>query len=296
MDFFFFLHLRCDLIPVLLDSKPHTSVFAKNGVMRLGNYNSKLVLGDGDYAACFCSVHSTAWDMKVRICRICAVCFCNVHSTAWNMKVRICRICAVCFCSLHSAAKDMKVKICRICVTVACIDRLGFHPDEYRVGSPEIMLLARQQWAAQEWCPIPGPAKVSTDSPACPCGQEDQTTEHVLQRCPPSFYVAGYKATREDVWLVSTSLTTDQTLGLHAGAEKMTSFISWVVCWLFVGCLTSQQQASVSQGRICSDNFTCCHTWDRSCRSNVLPHPVTVYWHRADQSQCWPYNARRLAG
>ena len=31
------------------------------------------------------------------------------------------------------------------------------------------------------------------------------------------------------------------------------------VC-LLVGCLTSQQQANVSQGRICSDNFTCCHT------------------------------------
>ena len=31
------------------------------------------------------------------------------------------------------------------------------------------------------------------------------------------------------------------------------------VC-LLVGCLTSQQQASISQGRICSDNFTCCHT------------------------------------
>ena len=29
---------------------------------------------------------------------------------------------------------------------------------------------------------------------------------------------------------------------------------------LFVGCLRSQQHASVSQGRICSDNFTCCHT------------------------------------
>ena len=29
---------------------------------------------------------------------------------------------------------------------------------------------------------------------------------------------------------------------------------------LLVGCLTSQQQASVSQGQICSDNFTCCHT------------------------------------
>ena len=32
-----------------------------------------------------------------------------------------------------------------------------------------------------------------------------------------------------------------------------------IVCWL-VGCLTSQQHASVSQGRICTDNFTCCHT------------------------------------
>ena len=29
---------------------------------------------------------------------------------------------------------------------------------------------------------------------------------------------------------------------------------------LLVGCLTSQQHASVSQGRICSDNFACCQT------------------------------------
>ena len=29
---------------------------------------------------------------------------------------------------------------------------------------------------------------------------------------------------------------------------------------LFVGCLTSQQQASVCQGRICTDNLRCCHT------------------------------------
>ena len=31
------------------------------------------------------------------------------------------------------------------------------------------------------------------------------------------------------------------------------------VC-LLVGCLSSQQHASVSQGRICTDNFTCCPT------------------------------------
>ena len=36
--------------------------------------------------------------------------------------------------------------------------------------------------------------------------------------------------------------------------------------------------------------------WDRSCRSNFLPHPATVYWHQADRSQRWPYNARHLVG
>ena len=36
------------------------------------------------------------------------------------------------------------------------------------------------------------------------------------------------------------------------------SLLGWDL--LFVGCLTSQQHASVSQGRICTDNFTCCHT------------------------------------
>ena len=40
------------------------------------------------------------------------------------------------------------------------------------------------------------------------------------------------------------------------------------VC-LLVGCLTTQQQASVSQGRICSDNCTCCHT--RALEADALP-------------------------
>ena len=64
------------------------------------------------------------------------------------------------------------------------------------------------------------------------------------------------------------------------------------ICFLLVA-LTSQQHAIVSQRRICTNKVT---YWDRSCRSNFLPHPVTVYWHRVDQFQRWPYNARRLAG
>ena len=35
--------------------------------------------------------------------------------------------------------------------------------------------------------------------------------------------------------------------------------------------------------------------WDRSCGSNFPSHPVTAYWNWANQSQHWPYNARRLA-
>ena len=47
-----------------------------------------------------------------------------------------------------------------------------------------------------------------------------------------------------------------------AHADRQASDLVCVLCHncLFVDCLTSQQQASVSQGRICSDNFTCCHT------------------------------------
>ena len=56
-------------------------------------------------------------------------------------------------------------------------------------------------------------------SPTCPCGREEQTVEHVLQRCPL------YKATREDVWPVSTSLTT-KLYGCKQELEKTTSFIS----------------------------------------------------------------------
>ena len=45
---------------------------------------------------------------------------------------------------------------------------------------------------------------------------------------------------------------------------KASTFRPWGglgnILQLIFGCLTSQQHASVSQGWICSDNFTCCHT------------------------------------
>ena len=50
------------------------------------------------------------------------------------------------------------------------------------------------------------------------------------------------------------------TSDLTACGQHGVVYIEFIEFVLLVGCLTSQQHASVSQGRICSDNFTCCHT------------------------------------
>ena len=56
---------------------------------------------------------------------------------------------------------------------------------------------------------------------------------------------------QDNRWCINTQVTSMSRPGKSPTGT--------IVC-LLVGCLTSQQQASVSQGRICSDNFTCCHT------------------------------------
>ena len=75
---------------------------------------------------------------------------------------------------------------------------------------------------------------------------------------------------------------------------------------LLVGCLTSQQQASVSQGRICSGNFTCCHTeievadqtfhltqsqYTDTGPTSPSPHPITP---GAWQDSHWSANFKSL--
>ena len=51
--------------------------------------------------------------------------------------------------------------------------------------------------------------------------------------------------------------TPDRVLTRAPFFKSLASF-DWA-CWL-LACLTSQQHASVSQGQICSDKFTYCHT------------------------------------
>ena len=68
-----------------------------------------------------------------------------------------------------------------------------------------------------------------------------------------------------------TALTGDSA-GALTGREM-------VRCWL-LACLTSQQRASVSQGRVSLRQVYVLPHRDRSCRSNFLQYTV----HRADQS------------
>ena len=74
-------------------------------------------------------------------------------------------------------------------------------------------------------------------------------------------------AGRDSVYVSLRTIHTNQAPGssvFHI-KRKLSSlslpflFRARFVCWL-LACFTSQPQASVSQGRICSDNFTCCHT------------------------------------
>ena len=53
-----------------------------------------------------------------------------------------------------------------------------------------------------------------------------------------------------------TTLPWTQVVNLISKGTTLCSY----VCFGFFGCLSSQQHASVSQGRIYTDNFTCCHT------------------------------------
>ena len=55
-------------------------------------------------------------------------------------------------------------------------------------------------------------------------------------------------------------LHSSQFSAFHCMICSQCHFLVGLFVCLLVGCLTSQQQASVSQGRICSDNFACCHT------------------------------------
>ena len=80
--------------------------------------------------------------------------------------------------------------------------------------------------------------------------EEDRTRDTVDSE--PKHYQLSYSGPRSHV-------NPKGTVPSAGGSEEGRTCSGGRDC-LFVGCLASQQHAVVSQGRICSDNFTCCHT------------------------------------
>ena len=90
--------------------------------------------------------------------------------------------------------------------------------------------------------------------------ENKQVIQHVsskIQMTQTDKHTLNYRQTDADR---HRQTETDRERGRQeTGRELLNEVETEIVC-LLVGCLTSQQQASVSQGRICSDNCTCCHT------------------------------------
>ena len=69
----------------------------------------------------------------------------------------------------------------------------------------------------------------------------------------------GVRFTQPEKWRLKTDWSDRVSIDPERDSPAQHSFSPERVC-LLVGCLASQQHASVSRGRICTDNFTCCHT------------------------------------
>ena len=76
-------------------------------------------------------------------------------------------------------------------------------------------------------------------------------------------------------------------MGLHRWCNAILSWQGFV-CWL----LNVPATCKCISGKDLLRQFYVLPHWDRSCRPNFPSHPVTVCWHRANQSQHWPCNAR----
>ena len=147
---------------------------------------------------------------------------------------------------------------------------------------------------------------------ACtPCSCWSKRTEHFKSRVPDQngvsqawfiveIHHSGQKPSKWSLFITPYLIThfcckflSRMTKGSNY-AEDVTvpAELGLFVCWL----LNVPATCECISGTDLHRQFYVLPHWDRSCRSNFPSRPVTVYWHWADQSQRWPYNARRLAG
>ena len=97
-----------------------------------------------------------------------------------------------------------------------------------------------------------------------------------------------------DGWTVKTVVTSRSSASMIPAPDVVVAPIPRTA--MTVCCWTSQQHASVSQGRICSDNFTCCHTETEAADQTFYLTQSQYIDTRLTSPSTDPINTRRLAG
>ena len=94
----------------------------------------------------------------------------------------------------------------------------------------------------------------------CMCYKDSYKSTCLAITCGIAMRLSRKTGSSEGVgWPWKGRLVAKQRFGFASLSGHFHRLQGQCVGW-WVGCLTSQQHASVSQGRICSDNFTCCRT------------------------------------
>ena len=121
-----------------------------------------------------------------------------------------------------------------------------------------VMLIQKTLWTRPAIYPI-----FQTLNKVCNCWRRKGANQHMTSCLPDAAVLADRDTHSLPTRYGSGSYRGPGSLHTHLDLKTFT----WVTarhasrlwgdfCCLLVGCLTSQQQASVSQGRICSDSFT----------------------------------------
>ena len=107
--------------------------------------------------------------------------------------------------------------------------------------------------------PLCGHGASTTGMTSPVCGHGVSTTVMTSYMCDNMVLTTDVTSPLCDNMVSTTGVTSPLCVDTGHRRRVWRHLSLWFVC-LFFGCLTSQQQANVSQGRICSDNLTCCHT------------------------------------
>ena len=220
---------------------------------------------------CSCMCTSVSFCLSVSVCLCVCSCMCTSVSFCLSVSVCLC-VCScmrtsvsfclclyVCVCVRACVRLSLSVSLCLyVCVFVHVIKKTNkqtktlpaHHPSRHPLPPPPTQ-------------PYPPPCPLANSQHPGVNGETCDLQNPFLEEMNRKWLNFVLKSQVSKTFLVvdkkAKSKLSSECIQTKPG-KPLISFTSNLQFCLFVGCLTSQQHASVSQGPICSDNLTCCHT------------------------------------